>query len=160
MPCYLFTYHAYGTWMPDRKQGYVQRTRGILAPDQAKADRYRAAMTQAEVNFDSKTQLAILDSLINSQAKQEFEMYFAATESTHVHILMGWRDDRNWLRMRSTIKGSMSRHLNRIFRRQEWFVEGGSRKRVKDREHFQYLMTRYLRKHAGWKWCAEKGKYR
>lgn len=160
MPCYLFTYHAFGTWMPDRKQGYVQRSRGILAPDQAKASKYRILMKQAEVNFGSKTQRAILDCLLDSQIKQEFELYFAATDTTHVHILVSWRDDRRWLRMRSTIKGSMSRHLNRMLSRQEWFVEGGSRKRVKDRDHFKYLMTRYLPKHDGWKWSAERGKHR
>ncbi|MEM1305417.1 MAG: hypothetical protein AAGG46_11005, partial [Planctomycetota bacterium] len=29
MPVYLFTYHTYGSWLPDRPQGYVQRDQGI-----------------------------------------------------------------------------------------------------------------------------------
>src|SRR4051794_35604479 len=29
MPCYLFTYHAYGSWMPDHKRGYVHRGQGV-----------------------------------------------------------------------------------------------------------------------------------
>ncbi|QDT75400.1 hypothetical protein I41_46100 [Lacipirellula limnantheis] len=33
MPCCLFTYHAYGSWTPDRKQGYVKRHQGILQQD-------------------------------------------------------------------------------------------------------------------------------
>jgi hypothetical protein len=37
MPCYLFTWHAYATWLPDRKQGYVEKGRGILPPDKAAA---------------------------------------------------------------------------------------------------------------------------
>ena len=34
MPCYLFTFHAYGTWMPDREEGFVRREQGILPPDE------------------------------------------------------------------------------------------------------------------------------
>ncbi len=34
MPCYLFTFHAFGTWMPDREEGFVQRKKGILPPDE------------------------------------------------------------------------------------------------------------------------------
>ena len=35
MPCYLFTYHGYGTWLPDRSRGYVRRKEGILPTDEA-----------------------------------------------------------------------------------------------------------------------------
>ena len=48
----------------------------------------------------------------------------------------------------------------RQIERREWFVEGGSRKRVKDRAHFDYLVTTYLPRHRGWKWSSEKGKRR
>ncbi len=74
MPCYLFTYHAYGSWMHDRRQGYVQRKRGILPPDVALAQKYRAAMTQCEVKFTSDTQIAIIDCLLESREKQNFEL--------------------------------------------------------------------------------------
>jgi len=83
-----------------------------------------------------------------------------ATEISHAHVLVGWRDSRTWLRLRSTIKSSMTRYLNREFERQEWFVEGASRKRVKDRKHFDHLVMRYLPKHAGWKWSPERGRHR
>jgi hypothetical protein len=33
MPVYLFTYHAYRSWMPDRPEGFVQEGRGIEAPN-------------------------------------------------------------------------------------------------------------------------------
>jgi hypothetical protein len=159
MPCYLFTYHAYGSWMPDRKQGYVKRRRGILSTDVAMAEKYRTSMKESAVIFGSVTQLAIIDSLIDSQKRQEFECYYIATDSTHVHILLGWRDEREWLHMRSIIKCSISRRLNQECGRRTWLVEGGSRKRVKDRAHFDYLVTRYLPRHDGWKWTPERGKF-
>jgi hypothetical protein len=160
MPCYLFTYHGYGTWMPDRAQGYVKRNRGILAPDSAMAGRYRLAMAEEVVEFTSEIQLAILDVVLESREIQRFEVYFVSTEDTHVHLLVGWRDERSWLHMRSIIKSSISRHLNKVFGKREWTSEGGSRKRVKDRSHFDYLVGHYLPKHSGWKWSPERGRFR
>ena len=72
MPCYLFTYHAYGSWMPDRPQGYVQRKQGILPPDAVLAQKYRTAMEQSEAKFTSDVQIALIDSLLESREKQSF----------------------------------------------------------------------------------------
>lgn len=160
MPCYLFTYHAYGSWMPDRPQGYVQRKQGILPPDAVLAQKYRAAMEQSEAKFTSDVQIALIDSLLESREKQSFQLYFVATDITHVHAVVGWRDNRKWLRMRSTIKGSLSRYLNGNIERREWFVDGGSRRHVKEQEHFDHLVSKYLPRHNGWKWSPEKGKFR
>lgn len=158
MPCYLFSYHAFGTWLPDRKQGYVKRKRGILPTNVAEAKRYRAAMKEAIVEFDSQVQETVIDSIIDSQEKQRFECYYIATDPTHVHALIGWRDERTWLHMRSIIKSSISRRLKKDCGKRSWLAEGASRKRVKDRTHFEYLIARYLPKHRGWKWCPERGK--
>jgi hypothetical protein len=35
-----------------------------------------------------------------------------------------------------------------------WFVEGGSRKRVENRKHFNYLLDRYFPDHRGVYWRA------
>jgi hypothetical protein len=158
MPCYLFTYHAFGTWLPDPKQGYVKRKQGILATNFAEAERYRAAMKEAIVEFDTAIQLTVIDSIIDSQIKQDFECYYIATDATHAHALVGWRDERSWLHMRSIIKGSISRRLKKDCGKRTWLADGASRKRVKDQKHFDYLVTRYLPKHRGWKWCPERAK--
>lgn len=160
MPCYLFTYHAFGTWLPDRKRGYVKRHRGILLPDKDMATKYRAAMKESVVELDSDTQLIVIDAILDSRDKQRFETYFIATDSTHVHVLVGWRDERAWLHMRSIVKGSISRRLNQDLYRRTWFAEGGSRKQVKDRAHFNYLVQKYLPKHRGWMWSSQLGKFR
>jgi hypothetical protein len=159
MPCYLFTYHAFGTWLPDRKQGYVKRKRGIRPSDFAEAERYRSAMKETVVEFDERLQLSAIDAVIDSQVKQNFDAYYIATDATHVHILIGWRDERAWLHMRSILKGSISRRLKKDRGNRTWLAEGASRKRVKERKHFDPLVTRYLPKHRGWKWCAERGKF-
>jgi hypothetical protein len=158
MPCYLFTYHGHGTWLPDRKQGYVKRNQGILSPNLAEAAAYRAVMGEA-VEFDNQLQIVLIDALVDSQEKQFFAAHYIATETTHIHALLSWRDERAWLHMRSIIKSSISRRLNRECGKRTWLADGASRKRVKDRKHFDYLVSRYLPKHRGWKWCLERGKF-
>jgi hypothetical protein len=159
MPCYLFTYHAYGTWLPDRKRGYVKRREGILPTDTREGARYRAAMKESAAEFDSRAQQALIDAIIESQARQSFLAHYVATDPTHGHVLVSWRDDREWLHVRSIVKGSISRFMKQECDERTWLSEGASRKRVKDRAHFDYLVMRYLPSHRGWKWCPERGKF-
>ena len=157
MPCYLFTYHAYGSWVPDRKQGYVIRKRGILPQNQELAVKYRQCMTEKEKKFGHEMQQSIIRVLLQSREKQEFDCHFIATDCSHTHVLLAWRDVRRSLRMRSTIKGSITRHLRNEFGAYQWLSEGGSRKQVKDLEHFDYLVNVYLPRHRGWKWELKRG---
>ncbi|MGI9456927.1 MAG: hypothetical protein ACR2NU_10215 [Aeoliella sp.] len=152
MPCYLFTYHPYGSWLPDRNQGYVRRGQGIQKPDASMMCLYQDSMKGNPITLASGHQRAIIRSVIESQQKQRFEAYFVATEPTHAHILLSWKDDRRVVKMRGLVKGSLTRALNKEFIRREWFAEGGSRKRVRDRTHFEYLVEDYLPKHSGRKW--------
>src|SRR5689334_23048758 len=115
MPCYLFTYHAYGTWMPDRARGYVKRKQGILNVDVLMAEKYLGAMKDTAVAFETKIQGEVINVLLESSGRQVFDLHFIATDRTHVHVLLAWRDARKWLRMRSVIKSSLSRHLNNQF---------------------------------------------
>jgi hypothetical protein len=144
----------------DRTRGCVKRNQGILASDVAMSSLYRLAMTDDVVNFGSEIQLAVIDAVLESHEKQRFQCYYIATEDTHAHILIGWRDERLWRTLRAILKSSLSRALNKSFRRREWFAEGTSRKRLKNRTHFDYLISKYLPKHKGWKWSPERGKFR
>ncbi len=39
-----------------------------------------------------------------------------------------------------------------------WFVQKASRKRVSNRDHFEYLMNTYIpKKHGGWRWTELLG---
>ena len=73
MPCYLFTYHAYGSWMPDRKQGYVRRGQGVQPPDMKRAEQYRRRANQEEVTFDSRMQQLAIDELRGAFAHQQWK---------------------------------------------------------------------------------------
>ena len=152
MPCYLFTYHAYGSWMPDREEGFVRRGEGVLPPDEELAHQYRTDARQQEVAFDSRLQQLLIDEIRSACDHQQCSAHYVATEMTHVHVLVSWSDQRPWKQIRSGIKSSQTRRLNRDVRRRTWFVDSASRKQVKDQSHFDYLVGKYLPSHRGWKW--------
>ena len=158
MPCYLFTFHAYGTWMPDRRQGFVRRGgQGVLPPDGVLAESYRERAAETQAIFDATVQRLLIEETCIACEKQRYRGHSIATDSTHLHALVSWLDQRPWLKIRTSLKSSLSRRLNReVKRRHNWFVDSASRKRVKDQQHFDYLANVYLPSHRGWKW-RERG---
>jgi hypothetical protein len=145
--------------MPDRRQGYVKRGRGILPPDKAEAHKYRARQKEPPAFFtDDVQRLAIEESIVASE-RRRFRLHAAATESTHLHVLLSWSDERAFEQLRRGLRESITRRLNAHLRRR-WLEQGGSRKRVADRRHFNYLMDKYIAGHSGWKWREGVGYYR
>ena len=153
MPCYLFTFHAYGTWMPDREEGFVRRKQGVLPPDEELAEDYRGKAGEDQVSFDSPIQVLLIEESRIACEKQRYRGHCIATDPTHVHALISWSDERPWLKIRSGLKTSLTLRLNRdVKRRKHWFVDSASRKQVKDQRHFDHLVSEYLPSHRGWKW--------
>jgi len=153
MPCYLFTYHAYRSWMPDRPRGFVRRGKGILPPDKKLAYQYEKNATETPVQFQQEQQHALIRRALTACSDHlSARCHGISTDSTHIHILMSWKSQRSWKSMRSSIKSALSRQLNTQFGRRTWFAESASRKQVRDREHFDYLMLKYLPNHRGQQW--------
>ena len=159
MPCYLFTWHSYGSWMPDRPQGYVRKRQGVLPPDLEQARRYRARQKEPTASFDSLIQRLAIDETLVAAEKRRFRLHGLATEPTHIHVLISWSDVRTFEHLRRGVRESISRRLN-AHERRRWLEQGGSRKQVREQSHFDYLMTTYLPKHSGWKWREGGGYYR
>ena len=63
MPCYLFSYHTYRSWMPDRPHGYVQRAKGILPSDPRMADLYCEAATYDEALLNEEQEIVVVERL-------------------------------------------------------------------------------------------------
>lgn len=160
MPCYHFTYHAFGSWMLDHPRGYVHCGQGILPPDAHMAKCYRGNLKQAIVQFTPAIQREMIDGVLEASQFQQLRCHFIASDSTHIHILVSWRSDRSWQLARKQIRGNITRRLNSSVQRQQWFSKSPSRKRVHDRTHFDHLMQRYLPKHSGWKWSESRGYFR
>jgi REP element-mobilizing transposase RayT len=160
MPCYLFTYHAHGSWLPDRPLGYVRRGKGILPTDMRMADRYRKNSKYDNAQFLEPQQLAAIEVLQEAVGHIGCHLHFVATDATHLHVLVSWKDDRTWQQNRASLKKTMTISFKERFGMRPWFVENASRRQVRDRKHFEYLITKYLPSHAGWKWCERRGLFK
>jgi REP element-mobilizing transposase RayT len=112
------------------------------------------------VRFNADHQMVMIPCLLEAVQHIDCRPHFIATDPTHVHILVSWKNDRTWQRNRTSLKKSITLALKERFGRRPWLVEGSSRKRVRDEEHFQYLMSDYLPSHRGWKWSEARGLFR
>ena len=154
MAVYLFTFHAYRSWNADHPRGYVRRGQGILSPDLDQALRYDLQAKEPPVLFTADHQQVLLWIVSDACQRRGWRLHQLACEPSHVHILVSWRDFLRWEDVRGKLKNLMSRELGRQFSApgRRWFVTGGSRKRVRDRRHFEHLMQRYLPSHRGLVW--------
>lgn len=104
MPCYLFTYHAYGTWYPDRRQGYVRRGQGILPSDAKAAHSYRERAAHDTILLDGPQQKVLIARLIEAVGFIDCRLHAVATDSTQIHVLVSWRGNRTWQQNRARLK--------------------------------------------------------
>jgi hypothetical protein len=86
--------------------------------------------------------------------RRKWRLHAAGFEVTHGHFLVSWRGYVSWIEARAKLKNLLSLFLGRLAEAQgqEWFVDGGSRKRVATRKHFDYLIETYLPQHGDEKW--------
>ena len=154
MAVYLFTYHAYRSWNANNSRGYVRKGQGVLAPDAARALQYNRSAKEPPARFSAEYQQVMLWILADACQRREWRLHRVATETSHVHVLVSWRDFLTWQKVRGKLKNLMSRELGRqsSLPGRRWFSGGASRKRVRDRQHFDYLMTKYLPRHNGLVW--------
>lgn len=153
MPVYHFTFHAYGTWLPDRSEGSYKYQKGWQPPGHARAESYRSQMTDQPARFTNKAQQLFLETLRKGQPLQDYELYALAADDSHLHAVIGWRDEREPVRVRSQVKSSMTRALNQHFGKRIWFVRSAGQTLVVDHQHLHHLVHSYLPKHSGLYWC-------
>jgi len=101
MPVYHFTYHAFGTWLPDHGRGYTRRGAQVLPPDNEMADRYRANMSQPPVRFTSEVQRVMIAELQTACEAQGYTLHSVGTDDTHLHVVVAWDCSRHWKRVRA-----------------------------------------------------------
>lgn len=159
MPVYLFTYHAYRSWMPDRPEGFVQEGDGIQAPSPRLAESYAEAAGHPPFQFSPGIQRFLVASATEVCQRRNWRLHAGATELTHLHMLVSWRDHAPWQDVRGKIKNILSLELSKRQRvkGRPWFSKGASRKNVRNREHFDYLMKQYLPSHSGVAWFEDRG---
>lgn len=154
MPVYLFTMHAYRSWMPDRPQGYVRRGKGLLEPDCGRAFAYRQAATEPPVSFGPVEYPVMAWIAHDCCVNRGWQLRAITIVPSHTHVVVSWRDAIDRGEVFAKIKNLMSLELNRRAgqHREHWFSRSGSKQQVKDREHYERLLNEYLPKHNGYFW--------
>lgn len=173
MPVYLITLHAYRSWNADHPRGYVRCGEGVLPPDPEMARRYDQRAKHQRVRFDDAMQRVIVDGTRDICSRRNWRLHHAVCVFSHMHALVSWCDDvdaavdvADWQFVRDTLKRllgwMLAKHTQQAGR--TWFVRKGSRRRVRDRARFDYLMKSYLPDHAqgrrgGHGWSEDFGHY-
>jgi hypothetical protein len=160
MPVYLFTYHAYRSWMPDRPRGFVQKGRGIQPKNDASAEEYREAAKDEPFEFDVTTQVQLIGKSLAVCCEEKWRLHGASTESTHLHLLVSWHDEASKSsKVRGRIKNLVSLELARRadVTGRPWLAGDASRRPVRDEGHFRHLMAEYLPNHSGVQWYESVG---
>ena len=85
---------------------------------------------------------------------RRWHFHGGGNDATHYHSLISWRDYVHWQDVRDKLKNLLSLFLGRWtgIEGRTWFVEGGSRKRVTTRGHFDHLLDTYFPDHNGVFW--------
>ena len=156
MPVYLFTFHAYRSWMPHHPRGYTRRGEGYKEPDPDMAENYARRANADESVFDHAVQRALIEQTIESCPYINARLHGSGSDASHLHLLVSWSQDRDWLSVRKSLKAALTKRLNQTDTGVA-LSRGGSRKRVRNDGHFQYLMKTYLPGHRGVGWYEDRG---
>ncbi|MFN3168233.1 MAG: hypothetical protein ACE37H_14320 [Phycisphaeraceae bacterium] len=148
MPVHHFIFHAYGSWLPDRPEGYFKHGSLWQPPNEQAEQQYRKNMQEEPIAFNKAQQQLLIEELIRAQPYQRINLYSAATDSTHVHAVVAWTDDRDPVRIRSGLKSSLTRMMNTRYGKRQWFVAKAGQTPIRGENHLTQLVHDYLPKHT------------
>jgi hypothetical protein len=154
MPVYLITLHAYRTWGPDKQRGFVRKGKGIQPPSEELARMYDGQAGDDPVSFTPELQRILIAGAFDICARREWRLHAVGTDPTHGHFLISQPGFMDWQAVRDKLESVLSLFLGRATGQpgRSWFVAQGSRKRVADRDHFDYLVNTYLPGQRGLFW--------
>jgi hypothetical protein len=166
MPVYLMTAHAYRSWPEDHGRGYMQRGEG-LKKSAPKLAAHRAAKARfAEASFDREAQLIMHEAVLEIAKERGVRLHAFATCPTHGHALYSFRSpactcgaskvcrkgcpakvfaEDVFVRMKRKMGQRIAQLRNT--RGRPWLSRGWDTKPVRNRKHFDYLITEYLPSH-------------
>jgi len=154
MPVYHFTLHAYRSWSPNHPRGYTRLNEGYQSPDPDRAREYDERARFEPVVFDRKIQEIVILGTIDICRRRGWRLHGIGTDANHVHMVVSWKHFLEWEKVQGKIKNLLSLFLGRASGQEgrEWFVRYGSRKRVQNHKHLEYLLKVYLPDHRGPFW--------
>ena len=157
MPCYLFTFHAHGSWLSDKYQasrdGLYQR---VLFADESRLSGAQARRPIRSTGLLAAEQKLAIEGLARAAELQDCRLHYVATDRTHVQVLVSWQGDYHWKQQRANLRKAIVANLQKMRGRETWLSEGSSRKQIRDRRQFNQLINEKLPKYRGLKWCGQR----
>jgi hypothetical protein len=146
MPVYLITLHAYRSWGPDKSRGFVRKDERIQPPNEELARMYDGQANDDPVTFSTELQRVLIVGAFDICSRRNWHLHAIGTDPTHGHFLVSEKEFMDWEAVRDKLKNILSLLLGRATGQsgKPWFVAKGSRKRVEDQKHFDYLVNTYL----------------
>jgi REP element-mobilizing transposase RayT len=140
MPVYHFTLHAYRSWRPDNKRGYVRRGGKLHPPDAAQAQKYDARAKHEPAVFTTEVQRILIRTAANFCERRKLRLHAAGSDPSHIHFVISWRAYSSWTEILRRLKNILSKELNeQLHCTRPWFVRGANSKRVSNRGHLELL---------------------
>ena len=129
MAVYLFTFHAYRSWLPNHRRGYVRRHQGILPTDATMSDIYVRRARFDAVRFTPAMAQVIIERAQQACTQYDWRCHCITVVWSHVHVLMSWRGFRAFESVRAMLRRELTRSLRVSFSRnadQPFFSRGSS----------------------------------
>jgi REP element-mobilizing transposase RayT len=133
--------------MPDRRQGYVHRTRGLQPKDDDMAENYRANQRESTVTLGDEHIDLLIEVAQGVEPHLDVTVHGGAADATHLHVVVSWTHSKTFEQIRANIRSTLTRAMNERFGKRTWFSRNPPRKRVRDHGHFDFLMLQYFPGH-------------
>jgi hypothetical protein len=174
VPVYHLTIHTYGSWQEDHPKGYVQRGEG-LKPSSTGLAKYRDKIQRhPSVELSETLQSVLARGIRRSVQRAELRGHALVTNPNHAHVIVSFPEPMCTCRPSLTKRavwasdcgpgcpargradafiGGTKKHCGSRLAvasgtsGRPYLSRGWNRKRVRDREHFKYLVAVYLPKH-------------
>ena len=146
MPVHFYTFHAHGSFTsePSPQRELFQRDRfGGLCQQRP---------AQPTVRFTADHQRKLVDTVIDSQGVAGYRCFGVVAQRQRMHLLVAWEGKSAPETIRSQIKGAVTTAMNAEFGPRAWLSQIGRDKRVRNRTHFEYLITSFFPKQRGLMW--------
>jgi REP element-mobilizing transposase RayT len=90
---YFITFTTYGTWLPGRDPGSVDREHNqfgspLLAPDPEREAAQRGKMRQPEYRLDERRRSIVLQTIREVAAHRKWKLWAVHVRTNHVHIVV------------------------------------------------------------------------
>ncbi|MFA7237781.1 MAG: hypothetical protein WC058_13035 [Phycisphaeraceae bacterium] len=127
MAVFLYTIHAYRSWMPDHKRGFVLRGKGIQKPDAKRASWYHTLAKHDRMVFSDARCGQIIDAVKEVCANKQWRLHGVVVVWTHLHLIVSWAAYADARRARAVIKKAITTWLrDATGEHRKWLSGGGS----------------------------------